>query len=215
MSSPPITKLQRIHAEVTQEMWDRLLVYAQGKTKVLTWHGVLGGEPSGGDTAHDFVQQALVRTVNGAHGSEGSDEGMRNWNPEKCSLETHLRGCIDSLVNHAASKPANKNGVRERKLVAEDAPEGASGFDGFAGNFVAPDSEEHERLREERLMTFLDHLSDDRPVQQLFELIYDGFKKRAVQAEKLNLPVTQIDALKKRLDTRVTKFAKQNEQPLK
>ena len=64
------------------------------------------------------------------------------------------------------------------------------------------------------IFEFLEELSDDKPVQQLFEAIFDGTIKRADQAKALGVPETQIDAFKKRLSTRVKKFiANQTQKP--
>lgn len=197
--------LVKIKSELTQELWGRLLAHAAQKLKYLSWHGVLGGPPSCGLTAADFVQTAIEKTW----------EGTRRWKSTEETLEKHLRGCIDSEISHAVDKRSNWAGTREASLVGDSVQEDASGFDAFEGNSVSPETAEIENILDETVLKFHAFLEEAPLVQKLFELIYDGKTKRADQAQALNISVTDLDALRKRLETFRAKFAKQNETLLK
>lgn len=196
MSAPPDDIAQRIKAELTQALLKKLLLYADSSVRQHIWHGVLGGLPLHGKSADDYLQDAVVKTLT----------GKRKWKPSNCSLEQHLRGVLDSDINHDSMRPMNQRILREGSLECEDSQDSTSFFDRIAAETVTV--EEIEKLKEwdTMILEFLEDLSDDKPVQRLFEAIFDGTIKRADQAKVLAVPETQIDAFKKRLSTRVKKF---------
>jgi hypothetical protein len=196
MSAPTDDIAQQLKAELTQKLWNKLLLYADISIRQHIWHGVLGGLPLHGKSAGDYLQDALTKTLT----------GKRNWKPSNCSLEHHIRGVLDSDINHDSMRPMNQRIIREGSLECDDSQDLTSFFDRIAAETIT--IEEAEKLKEWDIMIFefLEELSDDKPVQQLFEAIFDGTIKRADQARALGVPETQIDAFKKRLSTRVKKF---------
>lgn len=209
MSAPTDDIAQRIKSELTQQLLNKLLLYADILVRQHIWHGVLGGLALHGKSAEDYVQEAVMKTWNAAPGVGPGDSktGKRNWNPANCSLEQHLRGVLDSDVNHDSMRPMNQRIIREGSLADDDPQDSTSFFDRIAAETSTV--EEIEKLKEWDVMIFefLEELADDVPVQRLFEAIHDGTLKRADQAKALGMPEAQIDALKKRLDRRVKNFA--------
>lgn len=197
MSAPTDDIAQRIKLELTQSLWKRLWLYADILVRQHIWHGVLGGLPLHGKSAEDYLQEAVVKTLT----------GKRKWNPANCPLEQHLRGVLDSDINHDSMRVMNQRIIREGSLADDDPQNSTSFFDRIATETITV--EEIEKLKEwdAMIFEFLEALADDKQVQQLFEAIYDGTIKRADQAKTLGVPETQIDALKKRLDRRVKNFA--------
>jgi hypothetical protein len=196
MSAPTDDIAQQIKAELTQALWNKLLLYADISIRQHIWHGVLGGLPLHGNSAGDYLQDALTKTLT----------GKRKWKPANCSLEQHLKGVLDSDINHDSMRPMNQRILREGSLECDAPQDSTSFFDRIAAEIIT--IEEVEMLKEwdTMIFEFLEELSDDKPVQQLFEAIFDGTIKRADQAKALGVPETQIDAFKKRLSTRVKKF---------
>ncbi|MCB1276780.1 hypothetical protein [Prosthecobacter sp.] len=204
MSAPIDDIPQQIKRELTQALWKKLLLYADNSIREHIWHGVLGGLPLHGKSAEDYLQDALMKTLT----------GKRKWKPAACALEQHLRGVLDSDINHDSMRPMNQRILREGSLDSDNSQDSTSFFDRIDAATLT--IEEVEKLKEwdTMLFNFLEELSDDKPVQQLFEAIFDGTIKRADQAKALGVPETQIDAFKKRLSTRVKKFiTNQNQTP--
>ncbi|MBN8420761.1 MAG: hypothetical protein J0L73_17730 [Verrucomicrobia bacterium] len=196
MSAPTDDIPQQIKRELTQALWNKLLLYADISIRQHIWHGVLGGLPLHGKSADDYLQDALMKTWT----------GKRKWKPTNCSLEQHLRGVLDSDINHDSMRPMNQRILREGSSDCDDSQDSTSFFDRIAAETIT--IEEVEKLKEwdTMIFEFLEELSDDKPVQQLFEAIFDGTIKRADQAKALGVLETQIDAFKKRLSTRVKNF---------
>ncbi|TLD71362.1 hypothetical protein FEM03_07475 [Phragmitibacter flavus] len=198
MNIPHPDIAQKLKDELTQFLWDRLLVYADALVARHSWHGILGGPPLRGFEAEDFLQDAVRKTLH----------GVRKWNPDEVRLEKFLMGVVESDIGHASLKSENRILVRERSLGGADDESGSrSPLEKFPAAALAPDTIQIEQEREEVIFEFCDSLSDDPPVQKMFELVYDGITKRAHQAANMGLLENQIDAIKKRLHTRVKKFA--------
>lgn len=197
--------LKQIQTELTQRLWDRLLLYAAELIRVNTWHGILGGPPLHGNCAADYVNIAVQKTLS----------ACRAWEPEKCTLEMHLKGAIRSEISHAHERVENRRLLRARSLANELDDEQECPLDTFPGSSPTPEEAEWLKEREEALLDFLDALSDDIPVQRLFELIHDGVVKRAEQAKALQMTETQVDVIKKRFSTRVRRYASNRNQKVK
>ncbi|HRJ08360.1 MAG TPA: hypothetical protein PK490_17965 [Prosthecobacter sp.] len=200
MSAPDRTIAQRVKTELTQQLWDRLLLHAVDLVKRATWHGILGGPSVCARDGADYVQIAILETLKGE---------TRHWNPENCTLEQYLRGVIRSIVSNDATRAENRKFIRHDPTGCSESEEVQSPLDLIPAEAPSVSDLEYEEERQSLIFEFLEQLGDDKPVQQLFEAIYDGVTKRADQAARLNIPVTQVDALQKRLATRTNRFTEQ------
>lgn len=194
MTPPPPEIIQQIKDELTQELWKRLVLHAEILVKNHSWHGVLGGPPLKGNAAEDYANEAVLRTLN----------GRRAWKPENCSLRQHLKGAIDSIINHESEKGENTSTSREDAL--SDGEHLGSPFDTFSAENEDYEEIEFERIQEDLILEFLECLEDDLPVQRIFEALHDGIIKRADIAAHLKITVNDLDRLRKRLGTRVHAF---------
>lgn len=200
MSVPDRTIAQRIKSELNQQLWDRLQLHAHDLVKRATWHGILGGPSVRARDGDDYVQLAIKETLSG---------DTRHWNPENCSLEQYLRGVIRSMVSNDATRAENRKYIRHDPTSRSESDESQSPLDLLPAESPSVSDLEYEEERQSLIFEFLEQLGDDKPVQQLFEAIYDGVTKRADHAARLNIPVTQVDALQKRLATRTNRFTEQ------
>ncbi len=200
MSVPDRTIAQRIKTELTPQLWDRLLLHAHDLVKRGIWHGILGGPSVHARDGSDYVQIAILETVRG---------DKRHWNPDNCSLEQYLKGVIRSMISNDERCAENRKFIRLDASGCNESEGAQSPLDLLPTEAPSVSDLEYEEERQSLIFEFLEQLGDDKPVQQLFEAIYDGVTKRADQAARLNIPVTQVDALQKRLSTRTNRFTEQ------
>lgn len=205
MPPPEPTILERITTELNQQLWARLVLFADDSVKRHYWHGILGGPAVSGTTGEDYLQDAVMKTL----------KGVRRWQPENCSLEQHLRGAIKSAVNHDSEELENRLVLRGSSLAREETDPDVSPLDRFPADCLRFEDVERGREWDNLILEFLDYLADDSAVQQLFEALYDGILKRADLAKHLGVTELLVDSTRKRLATRVKKFREMKTQQLK
>jgi len=171
--------------------WDdvtpRLLRYALKKVRFLTWKGI----PNSGEIAQDIVQEAILKTWS----------GERSWIPETHpDLFIHLKSVIKSLISHAVSSPQNTRQIFESSIFPES---NTSFFDTVESKSPSPlqniAKQEDEKEANEFICNFIDYLHDDTPLTKMFECILDGIDKPRDIAKELNIDVTEVYNLRKRL----------------
>lgn len=113
------------------------------------------------------------------------------------------------MVSNDATRAENRKFIRHDPTGCGESDESQSPLDLLPAEAPSVSDLELEEERQTLIFEFLEQLGDDKLVQQLFEAIYDGVTKRADQAARLNIPVTQVDALQKRLATRTNRFTEQ------
>jgi len=212
MSDAAVERLEKIEEQLDGLLIERLVLHADNKMKALIWQGVLGGSVPGGQTANDFVELAVEKTLKWAQGGEGG----RKWNySEQPDLLLHLKSVVDSDVNHAAESWENRNFLSEARMT-KTGPDGQE-FNmmmTIAAEFPTPSeactAAEVELARERLLFQFFDFLADDPQLQKVMELLFDGITKSAEQAGRLGISDTEMYVVKKRLSRQIEKFKQAN-----
>ena len=160
-----------------KDLYPRLLLVARGKLQRLTWRGKRwGGRIPGTPTEHDFVQDAIKKTI----------DGTRTWN-RQISLFQHLGGVIFSDINHLATSEENKTTALADDTIVQ--------MEDYRSN---PDMMVVRKLQEEH---FLNYLEAKRPqLRQLAHLIlHEPVRASADFMVKLNLSLQEVESLKKAL----------------
>lgn len=168
--------------------WDdlvpRLLLLAMSRLSRMTWRGQRGSIAPGAKEAEDFVNDAIIKTM----------DGVRVWSSEACSLFQHLAGIVVSDISHAATAAEN------RLTVAEDGwPERPGGWPPDRADNV-PDQEQIALWRSEQ-RRLLDHLQDLDPVMgKMAELILTrDIEQTAELCLRLDQSPSEIANLRKRI----------------
>ena len=98
--------LKRLDEELTQEMYDRLVLHAQHKVQRLFWQGGIYGAPlPEGLEPDDIVLRMVRRVLRGAR--EGPGKDRRCWD-EQGDLYKYLAGAVDSEVSNLVNAKANQ-----------------------------------------------------------------------------------------------------------
>ncbi|NNG03215.1 MAG: hypothetical protein HKM95_03840 [Inquilinus sp.] len=169
-------------AQDWEDLVPRLLLLAAGRLSRMVWRGRRDGvRPA---EAEDFVADAIAKTI----------AGVRQWNPQACTLFQHLAGVVVSDVSHAATAMDNRTTVSP-----------AADPDGTAGAPVthadsAPDQEEIAAWRSQcrHLLGHLDTI--DPPLGRLAAaMLIDDLRETADLCRVLDLPAADIANLRKRL----------------
>jgi hypothetical protein len=204
--------LKRIEEQLDDALIERLVLHADNKMKRLFWQGVLGGSVPGGQTANDFVKQAITKTIKWAQGIEGG----RKWiYAEQPDLFLHLKSIVDSELSHAAESWENRNFLSEAAMTktTEDG-QGLNAMMMIPAGVPTPSENcvatEVEEARERVLFQFFDFLSGDAQLQKVMELLFDGITKPAEQAKRLGISDKEMYVVTKRLSRQIDKFKQVN-----
>ena len=170
-----------------EDLYKRLLLVAAYKLKRLSWRGLRSGAIPGGKTADDFVQDAIVKAI----------EGRRLWKQHECSLFQHLSGIISGDINHLVMSTENKRTVLAEENIAQ-----------IADHRESPETATIRKAREQK---FLSYLEAKRPELRILAefMLYDVDGSSRVLAGKLSSSVVKIDSLKRALRREVEKFLKE------
>jgi hypothetical protein len=186
----------------------RMMAYAAHLAKnEYTWRGgtIL---PKGGDI-EDIVFIVVKKLYS----------GERTWDPSRVSLEAWLALNIRSEMNNLFRSAFDSEGnLRELVLQDPDQDDPMDHGNGHADEamFAEPETallEQEQQERRERLVEALyEAISDDKLLVRIFEAIVDGCERKpSVLAERLQVPVTDINNALKRLDRHVSKVAQEQE----
>ena len=212
------TVLERLDEELTQDMYDRLVLHAQHKVNRLFWQGGIYGAPlPEGLEANDIVRRMVRRVLLGAR--EGPGKDRRCWDAEG-DLYKYLASAIDSEVSNLVSAAANQlmrlasvhDGATNRaaegartSVLERDSKTLSADEEAWRPQDL-PDPEELV-LREEReaehdrfFWGFYEFVKDrDEELLPYLEEILDGCIKPRELADSLGVPVDRVYNAKKRL----------------
>jgi hypothetical protein len=179
------------HVDWTQINWEDLyprLLLVASKLRRLTWRGKHWGPIPGTPTEQDFVQEAILKTM----------DGTRTWSRE-ISLFQHLAGVILSDINHLATSEENKT-----TALADDTVVQIQDYRSSPETMV---------LRKRQEEQFLNYLEGKKPkLRQLAHLIlYERVRTSAHFMVKLNLSFQEVESLKKALRRATEEYPKTQE----
>jgi hypothetical protein len=201
----PKEVLEALESQLTSEMIERLVTYAEWKVRKRHWQGIRGAPMPEGLEPKDLVPDAVEKVL----------DGRRRWDPtEQPDLFKHLTGVIDSDVNHAAMSAANRHVRDESVLMAAEGMDGPPGsyFDGLPGD-EDPEAimvtEEEEARSDRFLWGLLKFLADKPLLQQMVECIVDDVTKPREIAEKLGVKSKDIYNATKQLARRLEAYRAQ------
>jgi hypothetical protein len=159
-----------------EDLYPRLLLFTASKLKRLTWRGKLGGHVPGMPTEYDFVQAAVLKTM----------EGTRRWS-QKISLFQHLAGVISSDINHLAMSEDNKTTAHADDTIVQ-----------IEDYRPTPEAVVLRKKDEEH---FFAYLEAKRPaLKQLAHLIlHESVRTTDELMARLSLSLRDIESLKKAL----------------
>jgi hypothetical protein len=200
--------IQRIEAQLDGAIIQRLTLHAAMKIERLWWQGVLGGEPPGGLTPMDFVQRAIEKTLQAAHGAGAG----RTWDfGVQPDLLRHLQSVIDSDISHVVEGWENRTFRSEQSVSGTNSDgEAEPILTSFPAGTATPSeicvANEREQAREKVLFEFLDFLADDPQLLKTMELVFDGVRKPAEQAKKLGITSKEMYVVTRRMQRRIDQF---------
>ncbi len=179
-----------------EDIIGRLVLFTIGRMNRMTWRGnPCKGLPPGGKEPMDFVQEAIIETM----------DGNRNWNQLKVSLFGHLAGVISSKISHLSVSYENKFTLNNDENNSNSTHQSIQ--DIIANTEDQQRNQEHNTIEELEKIAFLNYLHGfDKNLKILAELILSGSMDSSEIAEKLDVPVDYVNNLKKRLKRAVSSY---------
>ena len=184
---PSSDVLRRLEEANWDQIFPKLVVYAQFRLKAISWPG---GHPSGGTQAEDLAQEAIKLLY----------IGQRTWDAAKHpSLEAVLKGIIKSLVSHQTKAKDNQT----RQALSEDAGVDGWGHDALSNN----PSPEESLVFKEQIAQIESLLEDDEEAGLVFLYLLENAKSQEI-AEELGMPVTEIYVITRRVHRKLRAYWK-------
>ena len=196
---PSSAVLTLIENAVSDDLIDRLGLYALSVVAQLSWRGVKGGAMPCGDEAQDLVAEGLSLVLS----------GDRQWNPEKHpDFRKYMMDVIDSLASHRTGWKENRE---ERRILAQTGESDDSFLDRKMDKrhfdaTNAPITKEEETENDAWFFALLDEVKGDTLLTGVLECIMEGIGERIKIAEKLGVMVGEVTNARKRLDRIIPKF---------
>ena len=178
----------------TAQDWDdlvpRLLLLAVSRLSRMTWRGRRRGPVPGGAQPEDFVNDAIAKTM----------AGIREWDPDRCTLFQHLAGAVVSDISHAAESADNRTTV-SAAAAPDDAPWPPDTADGDPG----PEAAVLWQSEQRRLIDHLDGI-DPRLGRMAALMLEEDRRETADLCLALDLAPSEVANLRKRLKRAVRAF---------
>ena len=183
-------------AQDWEDLVPRLLLLASSRLSRMIWRGRRRGPTPGAAQPEDFVNEAIAKTM----------AGIREWNPDRCSLFQHLAGAIVSDISHAAESSDNRITVSAAAAPADTVwpPDMAS--DDADPEQIAMWQSEQRRL--------FDHLDGLDPLlgRMANLMLAEDCRETADLCMALDLAPSEIANLRKRLKRAVRAYIVEREQ---
>lgn len=176
-----------------------LIEHARCKMKRLTWRGAYlskGGAVPAAREPEDFALEAIRKLL----------DGTRPWKRDKYdTLEKCLRASIDSSINHVAESVDNRIGRRMATQTAPgEAAVNASSIVSAEGDPLTVVIDEEWRDRFQR--SAFKELEGEPLLLKLLECLEAGYTKRSELAVLMEVTVTDVTNLIKRLRRKLEKL---------
>lgn len=146
------------------KLYDRLNAYAYKKLKTINVKNFDGIEPQ------DFVANVIEKSLT----------GIRNWDPEKCTIEEFFFGCLKSDIDAFFKK--------KKRLLDKES------FDFFAEDDNLPIDDINDLV-----INCLNEMKATHEEINLFNLWSEGVTKRQEIAVELSISEKEVDNIRKRL----------------
>lgn len=202
------TALERLSAELTEDLLRRLVAYCAVKASRRWWYGLRsasGASMVGGHKPEDIVQIVVLKTIRGIQ--EGPGIGRRIWDGDR-DLFDYFTSQIDSEISNLGESWTNRK-VRRSTQLADGSGRSEAAFLDTVVSHTEDTPEtmalrcEEEQRADEFLSGFLDSLDgDDGLLIAVIGEIVDGAQKPAEIADALQVSVQEIYRAKKRLKRR-------------
>lgn len=196
-------------SRISDDEWRKIALelgrYALNVSRSLRWRTRNPVELPGGETVTSIVSKAIEKLFS----------GEREWDPHKePDLKKHLRGVIDSLLNHLAESLDNTMVTVAPEPDSADFPAWESGSqkrDPSVDWLVPPDrspeaavvQQEQAALEDRALELLIDECADDPVLMSVLEAMMDGYEKPAEISEHKGIPVKEIYNAAKRMDRKL------------
>lgn len=199
---------QRLVDIVQRADWKRLTPrmehYADSVLRRYIWRGLrvtVGSQDqllAAGKSADEFVMEAVDALLCGS----------RHYDYE-LTLEKNLRRTIESSIWNWKKKSDRQPLVDHRPIVSDDGEEFdpiTAAIDPRSVETTAAEKSEKRGYQKMLLDEFETSLQGDKELSALLEAYKSGFEKPADIEELTTIPVTRVYELKRKLETKLTKF---------
>ncbi len=196
-------------SRISDDEWRKIALelgrYALNVSRNLRWRTRNPVELPSGETVTSIVSKAIEKLFS----------GEREWDPHKePDLKKHLRGVIDSLLNHLAESLDNTLVTVAPEPDSADFPAWESRSqkrDPSVDWLVPPDrspeaaviQQEQAALEDRALELLIDECGDDPVLMSVLEAMMDGYEKPAEISEHKGIPVKEIYNAAKRMDRKL------------
>ncbi len=165
------------------DLYPRLLLAALGRLGPTVWRGERRGQVPGGRTAHDAVQTAVEKFL----------DGKRQWNWDKSAFE-NLWGVVSSEISNWATSAENRTTSRpDSEMVVQ-----------LRNSQPTPEDQVLWQFERDRLLQHL--YARDAEAGRLAEFMLVRGLKGPELAEVMGLEQNRTDAIKKRLKRLVAAY---------
>ncbi len=165
------------------DLYPRLLLAALGRLGPTVWRGERRGQVPGGRTAHDAVQTAVEKFL----------DGKRQWNWDKSAFE-NLWGVVSSEISNWATSAENRTTSRpDSEMVVQ-----------LRNSQPTPENQVLWQFERDRLLQHL--YARDAEAGRLAEFMLVQGLKGPELAEVMGLEQNRTDAIKKRLKRLVAAY---------
>jgi hypothetical protein len=156
-------------------LYPRLVLYAAGKLRRLTWRGKRSGHIPEGRMAPDFAQEAILKTM----------DGTRKWNRGEDSLFDHLTGVISSLISHLVDSKENQTTTSTDDTIVN-----------IEDYLPTPEMAVLRKIQEEHYLAYLEE--KDPLLNKLARLILcESVRSTAEFSVRLDASIAKVESLKK------------------
>lgn len=177
-------------AQDWEDLVPRLLLLAVSRLSRMTWRGRRQGPTPGAAQPEDFVNDAIAKTM----------AGIRQWDPDRCTLFQHLAGAIVSDISHAAQSSENRI-----TISAAITPSNPGGLPDPADDTPDPEQAAIWQSEQRRLIAHLDGL-DPALGRMAMHMLIEDCRETADLCLALDLAPSDVANLRKRLKRAVRAY---------